>query len=63
MSSEMNQFWSGWNLILQDTMIDVSAVLAATESEAATEAKKCAAARPALVLLWAGRAPSGKANR
>jgi hypothetical protein len=62
MKIQTSQLESCWDLILQDTMLDVAAAIAATEPEPAASPQEPAAAQPALALRWAVREPIGKAS-
>ena len=55
MKQESPRIASHWDLELQDTLLDVAAVMAATES-------KPAAARFALALHWSLREPVQRTN-
>jgi hypothetical protein len=62
MSTNANQLDSCLDLMLQDTMFDVAAAIAATEPQSAAEPKKPAAAQSALALHWGVREAIGKAS-
>jgi len=55
MKQESPRIASHWDLELQDTLLDVAAVMAATEPQPAVGATKPAAARFALALHWSFR--------
>lgn len=62
MKIETAQLESGWDLILQDTLLDVAAAIAATEPELAVAPKERVAAQPVLALRWTMRESIGKAS-
>jgi hypothetical protein len=62
MSVNANLFESCREMILQDTMFDVAAAIAATEPESAGEPKKPAAAQPAMNLRWSVLEPVGRSR-
>ena len=62
MSGNSQRLESCWDLVLQDTLLDVAAAVAATEPQPSAEPQKLATAKPALTLDWVVREPIGKAS-
>lgn len=62
MKQESLQIASHWDLEFQDTLLDVAAVMAATEPQPAVGGAKPAAARFALALHWSLREPAQRTN-
>ncbi len=62
MNANSQRLESCWDLVLQDTLLDVAAAVAATEPQSDAEPRKSVAAKPALTLHWVVREPIGKAS-
>ncbi len=62
MSPERNQLGPYWELVLEDTLLDVAAALAATQPGPAAARTQTAAAQHILTLRWAVRELVGEPN-